>query len=73
MMNRFNYRAGVQRSGVVHIKQGSNAEITVNGIDIIEEVYRQIFNGIKPATDYNSNFAGIVTLIVEVTSDREEE
>ena len=65
--------AFVQRSGVVRLRQGTYAEIMVNGIDLIAEVYEQVFDKIKPATDFDRNFAGKVTIMVSISGDLEEE
>ena len=71
-MNEKN-QAIVQKSGVIYLNNGTSAEIRVNGEDLITQIYNQVFGEIGPKTDWNSNFAGSVTIIVDVFGDIEED
>lgn len=62
----------VQACGVVYINSGSNAEIRVNGKDLISQIYNKIFDEIRPETDWNCNFAGRILIEVEIMGDRKD-
>lgn len=68
-----NPKAIVERCGVVNIDNGSSAHIRVNSDDLITEIYHKIFDGINPIVDWDSNFAGKVTITVEVLGELKEE
>lgn len=63
----------VERCGVVNINKGSSAHIRVNSDDLIAEIYNKIFDEINPIVDWDSNFAGKVTITVEVLGELKEE
>lgn len=63
----------VERCGVVNINNGSSAHIRVNSDDLITEIYHKIFDEINPFVDWDSNFAGKVTITVEVLGELKEE
>lgn len=68
-----NPKVVVERCGVVNIDNGSNAHIRVNSCDLITEIYNKIFDEINPMVDWDSNFAGKVTIIVEFLGELKEE
>lgn len=68
-----NPKAIVERCGVVNIDNGSSEHIWVNSDDLITEIYHKIFDEINPQVDWNNNFAGKVTITVEVLGEIKEE
>lgn len=62
----------VSATGVVKIKNGCEAEISVNGEDMILMIDKLVAAA-HPKTDYNNQFAGRVTITVELLGDLEEE
>lgn len=62
----------VGATGVVKIENGCEAEIRVNGEDMILMLDRLVAAA-HPKTDWNNQFAGRVTITVELLGDLEEE
>ena len=61
----------VSATGVVRIENGSEAEIRVNSEDMILMIDKLVAAA-HPKTDYNNQFAGRVTITVELLGDLEE-
>ena len=62
----------VSATGVVKIENGCEAEIRVNGEDMILMIDKLVASA-HPKTDYNNQFAGRVTITVDLLGDLEEE
>ena len=61
----------VSATGVVKIDTGYETDIRVNGEDMISMIDRLV-EAARPKTDHNNQFAGRVTITVELLGDLEE-
>ena len=61
----------VSATGVVKIDTGYETDLRVNGEDMIAMIDRLV-EAAHPKTDYNNQFAGRVTITVELLGDLEE-
>lgn len=62
----------VSATGVVKIDHLCETEIRVNGDDMILMIYKLVADA-HPKRDFNSQFAGRVTITVELLGDMEDE
>lgn len=62
----------VSATGVVKIDTGYETDLRVNGEDMIAMIDRLV-EAAHPKTDHNNQFAGRVTITVELLGDLEEE